>query len=63
VQHLFDLLEKVEALEPSDPDFEKKLAKFDNEVVTRYERCTACGRVCVTWKKDACTNSKEDDNL
>ena len=28
VQHLIDLIEKVEALEPSDPDFDKQLSKL-----------------------------------
>ena len=35
----------------------------NKEVVTRYERCTACGRVCITWEKDACSNSKKGGNL
>ena len=32
LQHLFDLLEKVDDLDPSEPDFDKKLAKLDKAI-------------------------------
>ena len=37
LQHLFDLLEKVDALEPTDPDFDKKLAKLDKSIGHRRQ--------------------------
>jgi len=35
VQHLIDLIEKVESLEPSHPDFDKDLAKYDKAITQR----------------------------
>lgn len=32
VQHLFDLLEKVDDLDTSDPEFDKKLSKLDKAI-------------------------------
>jgi hypothetical protein len=37
VQHLLDLIEKVEHLDPKHPDFEKDLAKFDKAISQRQK--------------------------
>ena len=35
VQHLLDLIEKVESLDPTHPDFDKDLAKYDKAITQR----------------------------
>lgn len=37
VQHLLDLIEKLEALEPTHPDFDKDLAKYDKAISQRQK--------------------------
>jgi hypothetical protein len=37
VQHLFDLIEKIEGLEPDHPNFDKDLAKYDKAISQRQK--------------------------
>lgn len=37
VQHLLDLIEKVEGLDPNDPNFDKDLAKYDKAISQRQK--------------------------
>ncbi len=37
VQHLLDLIEKVEGLDPDDPNFDKDLAKYDKAISQRQK--------------------------
>lgn len=37
VQHLLDLIEKVEDLDPNDPNFDKDLAKYDKAISQRQK--------------------------
>lgn len=37
VQHLFDLIEKLEDLDPQDPNFDKDLSKLDKAISQRQK--------------------------
>ena len=37
VQHLLDLIEKVEGLDPNQPNFDKDLAKYDKAISQRQK--------------------------